>query len=218
MLQLLQLTLVVAALIIWPAALVPDGLGTARIYLLFAAYWLFFASGTLIRLLAHGQLAPRSKDKQSSSWASRLAWLLFVIMIPLLHWLPIGRFVAFRKSYFLTSYDVIGSVCILAGILLNAWAAQHLGKAYDRVVRPEKLVTSGPYRAVQHPIYTSYMLLFFGYCMALHSAPCALLMLLVCLLYYSSRTALEAQVLREAFGAEYDSYAAGRKKYIPLLL
>jgi hypothetical protein len=30
--------------------------------------------------------------------------------MPLLHWLPVGRFVAFRKTYFTSSYDIIGSV------------------------------------------------------------------------------------------------------------
>lgn len=37
-------------------------------------------------------------------------------------------------------------------------------QAYDRLVHPEQLVTSGPYRLVQHPIYLSYMLLFVGHC------------------------------------------------------
>ncbi len=79
-------------------------------------------------------------------------------------------------------------------------------------------MTSGPYRLVQHPIYTSYVLLFFGYCMALHSAPCALLMLAVCALYYRSRTALEARVLGEAFGEEYAAYAKRTKKFLPWLV
>jgi protein-S-isoprenylcysteine O-methyltransferase Ste14 len=62
------------------------------------------------------------------------------------------------------------------------------------------------------------MLLFVGYSMALHSAPVAMLLLAVCALYYSSRTRLEAQVLREAFGGEYEQYAARTKKYLPGLI
>ncbi len=38
-------------------------------------------------------------------------------------------------------------------------------QAYDRLVTPDELVISGPYKFVQHPIYTSYMLLFCGYCL-----------------------------------------------------
>lgn len=35
-------------------------------------------------------------------------------------------------------------------------------QAYNRVVAPDELVTGGPYALVQHPIYSSYMLLFAG--------------------------------------------------------
>ena len=57
-------------------------------------------------------------------------------------------------------------------------------QAYDRVVVPERLVTKGVYSFVQHPIYVSYMLLFSGFCLSLHSAPSALLILAVCAAYY----------------------------------
>ena len=65
-----------------------------------------------------------------------------------------------------------------------------LAQAYDRVVAPDELVTTGVYRFVQHPIYTSYMLLFCGFCLSLHSAPSALLVLLVCGAYYRCGTCL----------------------------
>jgi protein-S-isoprenylcysteine O-methyltransferase Ste14 len=62
--------------------------------------------------------------------------------------------------------------------------ATTIPQAYDRIAAPEQLVTSGVYRFVQHPIYTSYMLLFCGFCLCVHSAPSALLMLAVCTMYY----------------------------------
>lgn len=65
-----------------------------------------------------------------------------------------------------------------------------LAQAYDRVVAPDELVTTGVYRFVQHPIYTSYMLLFCGFCLSLHSAPSALLVLLVCGADYRCGTCL----------------------------
>lgn len=42
-----------------------------------------------------------------------------------------------------------------------------LGKYFDRLVPPQVVVTTGPYRWIRHPIYTSYMLLFAGYCAGL---------------------------------------------------
>lgn len=71
-------------------------------------------------------------------------------------------------------------------------------------------------RPKQHPIYGSYMLLFAGYCLACHSAPFALLAVWVCALYYRRRAALEAEVLRGAFGRAYDDYvAATPRRFVP---
>jgi protein-S-isoprenylcysteine O-methyltransferase Ste14 len=60
------------------------------------------------------------------------------------------------------------------------------------------------------------MLLFAGYCLLCHSAPFAILAVWVCALYYRRRAALEAQVLSEAFGADYDAYRARTpKQFVP---
>lgn len=61
-------------------------------------------------------------------------------------------------------------------------------------------------------------LLFFGYAMMLHSAPSALMLVLVCVLHYRRRTALEAEVLRAAFGKRYDDYAGATKQFLPGLV
>jgi protein-S-isoprenylcysteine O-methyltransferase Ste14 len=222
-LQLLQLTLSVAALILWPANLVPGGLGYPRVWLLSFAYMLFFAGGSVSRILKHGPLAKREKDKQGSSGVAKAAWFLFVLTMPIVHWAPIRTFCSTAaqqpKLYAaLTAYDLIGGLLLVGAVALNWVAASTLGSAYDRVVKPQTLVTTGPYALVQHPIYTSYMMLFAGYCMALHSAPNVLLVTGVCLLYYSIRCRLEAVVLREAFGEQYEAYAKGKKLFFPFVV
>ena len=86
---------------------------------------------------------------------------------------------------------------------------------FDRLVTPSQLVTTGPYRWMQHPIYTSYMLLFASFCFAMHTAPTAVLVLMVCMLYYKLRCSLEAKILSAAFGEKYDTYASRTKLFIP---
>eukprot|EP00775_Hariotina_reticulata_P010029 gene10029-10185_t len=62
--QIGQLLLVNAALILWPASLHPGGLATGQIWMLYAVYMLFFAGGSVYRLLRYGELATRAKDAQ----------------------------------------------------------------------------------------------------------------------------------------------------------
>jgi hypothetical protein len=64
--------------------------------------------------LGRGTPQPRCRGSCGDAEQARDAVIdqaeLFVVCMPLLHWLPVGRFVAFRKTYFMSSYDVIGSV------------------------------------------------------------------------------------------------------------
>lgn len=216
-LQVIQLTVVLGLLLLWPCALVPGGLDTARVWYLYLAYWIFFAMGSIGRIVRYGNLSSRKSDAQGQSLATTLSWVLFVISLPVIHWWVLRRFLTLQRTYFYSTYDVLGTLTITGAIALMWSASHHLGKAYDRVVTPDRLVTVGPYRYMQHPIYTSYMMLFTGFCLSLHSAPAAFLIVLICAAYYTSRTKLEEQLLSRAFGEQYEHYRARTKKYIPLV-
>lgn len=218
--QTATLTVALAGLILLPAHL-SGRLAAAPAPALtsYTLYLLFFASGTIARMLRHGALAPRSTDAQLASTGSRVAFALFVLAVPAGHYLAwwdaslaaayaaVGCGPATRLAV-LWALQAVGLGLMLGGWALNAAAASALGKvrcaggpaawhgalecrrlqlslslchaflagcrrcmrhhcspqAYDRLVHPEQLVTSGPYRLVQHPIYLSYMLLFVGHC------------------------------------------------------
>lgn len=217
LLQLAQLAVVLGALIIFPAAVVPGGLESLRPWLLFFAYMLFFSVGSVYRLVAFGGLAPKASDRQRQSLLSRVALLCFIIFVPLFHWLTVTRFLIYRKVFLLCGYDILGFGGIFIATALHTWAVLSLGKAYDRVVVPDQLVTWGPYKHVQHPIYTSYIILFASFALALHSLTLSVLVTAVCLLYYTFRTGLESKVLLDAFGVEYVDFARTRKRFSPFL-
>jgi hypothetical protein len=63
----------------------------ARSLILFLGYMLFFGGGTLARQLRHGPLAARSDDAQRATKGGRFALAIFVVAIPLLHWLVGAR-------------------------------------------------------------------------------------------------------------------------------
>ncbi|KAG2430745.1 hypothetical protein HYH02_013584 [Chlamydomonas schloesseri] len=174
-------------------------------------------------MVKYGSLVPRSADKQVASWAGRLSFLAFVMVVPLLHWAAMYRYVGLSLYTAAlpagtTLYDLVGGLGMAAATALNVAASRELGPAYDRVAAPPALVTTGPYRFVQHPIYVSYMLLFVSYGMWLHSAPAAIALLVVCGLYYRVRTSLEEQVLEGVFGSYYRDYAARTKRFVPFVV
>ncbi|PNW88897.1 hypothetical protein CHLRE_01g049750v5 [Chlamydomonas reinhardtii] len=222
MLQVVQLLVVLSLLLLFPAAMHDGGLSAvARPWTTFAFYLAFFGLGTIARMVKHGRLVPRSADKQVASWAGRLAFVAFVVVVPLLHWAAMYRYVGLSLYTSTlpagtTLYDVAGGLGMAAATALNALASRELGPAYDRVAVPPVLVTSGPYRWMQHPIYASYILLFFSYGMWLHSATAACALLLACGLYYRGRTALEGKVLEGAFGTYYRDYVARTKCWLIL--
>ena len=96
----------------------------------------------------------------------------------------------------------------IAGTAIGACAAWTLGRAYDRVVTPESLVTSGVYRFVRHPIYTGYLLLFAGGLGALGSPVAVAVLLLSAWRFYNPRMASEDKILESEFGDAWRDYAA----------
>lgn len=88
-------------------------------------------------------------------------------------------------------------------------------QAYNRLVKPDKLVRHGPYAWCQHPIYTSYMMLFMGYALSLGACLPCLLFQRVCIQYYNGRTRKEALLLEEAFGNDYKVYAEHTGRFVP---
>jgi hypothetical protein len=159
-LQSAQLAAGLAALILLPAALHPGGLFVGRVWLLYLAYFAFFAGGTVRRILEHGPLAAASTDRQRADAGGRAALAAFVTMMPVVHWLPLRRYLArldatpFDQAMAAAAagpalYDVAGAALVAAAVALNWRAAAALGRAYDRVVAPQRLVTAGPYALVQ---------------------------------------------------------------------
>eukprot|EP00250_Pteridium_aquilinum_P013340 c21282_g1_i1 orf=214-1410(-) len=186
---------------------------------LFLVYWYFFLISAVIRLRKYGELSPKSEDKQWSSSPGRLAQIAFGIALVGGHWLAAyeGPHLYFTWNWqWPTRFAVI---IIGLAVALHYNASYFLGKYFDRLVKPTQLVVFGPYRIVRHPIYTSYMLLFAGYCVALRAYKTLAFLTLACLLYYEQRVRLEEEQLEEAFGKEqYKVYRKQTKyKFFPFL-
>ena len=79
-LQLLQLAVVLALLILVPAQLFCHKI-PPRVWVLAAVYTAFFGFGSLQRMLAHGNLSPRKQDAQVQTQRGKRSLIGFVVAV-----------------------------------------------------------------------------------------------------------------------------------------
>ena len=132
------------------------------------------------------------------------------------------RFPPLDRRWFPRSGLVVAlGICVQAGaFLLAAWARRHLGRNWSAAITTKvehRLVRSGPYHTIRHPIYSAMLGMFLGTALVsgeLH----ALIAFLVMSAAYWRKIRLEELRLREVFGAEYDEYRHSSWSLIPLIL
>jgi protein-S-isoprenylcysteine O-methyltransferase Ste14 len=147
--------------------------------------------------------------------------LLFVLAALLLFFYRSGtgflawRFVPAGRVVFL-----VGVVLTWMGVAFAIWARIHLGADWSGIVaikEGQRLVRSGPYALVRHPIYTGILLGFIGTALAIGEVRGLLSVALItaaCLF----RIRMEERWLLEEFGAEYEQYRREVKALIPFVL
>ena len=115
---------------------------------------------------------------------------------------------------------VVTATIAIASVVWASSAIGTLGKEWSleaRLVEGHRLVTTGPYARVRHPIYTAMLgsLVATGLAVGHPVAiPAALVPFAIGTLV---RVRLEERLLRGAFGAEYDAYAARVPAVLPRL-
>jgi protein-S-isoprenylcysteine O-methyltransferase Ste14 len=104
------------------------------------------------------------------------------------------------------------------GLLLIGWSHVHLGVEFDTTIgasQHQKLVSSGPYRHIRHPLYVAFLFFFLGAGMAagawLVSASGAALFVLL----MTVRLCKEERRLLERFGDVYREYARRTPRFVP---
>lgn len=173
------------------------------LWMLFSVYWSIAAKDS-------------AATKTSESGTSRQLHLIVVNVALLLLVLPVP---GLTRRFLPASYLLVaaGLTIQAAFILLAVWARRHLGGNWSgevRIAAEHKLVRSGPYRFVRHPIYTAVLGMYCGTALVsgeIH-APIALA---IVILAYWRKIHLEERALREAFGAEHEAYQQESWAWIP---
>lgn len=105
---------------------------------------------------------------------------------------------------------IIGSVVVLTGLLIRAWASGHIRKARE-------LAVSGPYAFTRNPLYLGTFLIGTGFTVA---AGVWWLGFLFCVLFlgiYFPVMRVEAEDMRHIFGGDFAEYEREVPLFIPRL-
>ncbi len=167
------------------------------------------------------------KTVRRDSVLSRLA-LLFpaVVVLPFVppysaRWLPPDVVRWLSTPWFpATVATGVASVVITAlGIALAFWARYELGRNWSGMVtlkEDHRLVTTGPYAFVRHPIYTGLLMSIVG-TLLLWSTPAMPVVIVVLVLALRYKMSREELFMSDAFGEQYAAYKLRARALVPLV-
>jgi protein-S-isoprenylcysteine O-methyltransferase Ste14 len=118
-------------------------------------------------------------------------------------------------------WRTLASVCLLVVACLLSWTgARALGRQWRfdaGLSKDHQLVTSGPYRVVRHPIYSSMLSLLLGTGFLITPWPLVLAAVAVFVIGTEIRVRIEDGLLASRFGDEFREYQRSVAAYIPLV-
>ena len=114
----------------------------------------------------------------------------------------------------------LGAVLTAGGLGFAVWARRHIGGNWSGTVtikEGHRLVSSGPYAWVRHPIYTGLLFAFAGSALG-RGEWRGILALVIVFLALWRKLKVEERWLAQEFGGAYDDYRRRVKALIPFLL
>lgn len=108
---------------------------------------------------------------------------------------------------------LVANVIIIISIVLSIYALGSLGKSFSIIPQARKLIKTGPYRVIRHPLYVSELIGVFGLVLTgLTVLKIAMFLLFVVLQAY--RAFQEEKLLANIF-PEYKQYSSKTTRFIP---
>ncbi|WP_296738283.1 isoprenylcysteine carboxylmethyltransferase family protein [Mesorhizobium sp.] len=176
-----------------------------------AALWLFWA---ISWLLAAAWADPAQKRADLKSEARyRVLWLAGTVLM----FVPAHGYVGRLRLWMPTLTEAWICVALIAiGIAFAWWARLHLGRLWSATVTAKanhRVVDTGPYGLVRHPIYTGLLLSVLA-TMAVKGTVWGIAGAALILVGIVVKARLEESFLRGELGPAYDDYA----RRVPMLV
>ncbi|MGE5326727.1 MAG: methyltransferase family protein [Deltaproteobacteria bacterium] len=184
-------------------------------YLLLAIWW-----GFIIIWMGAALFASRAVKRQS--WSGRLVTLaLGSIPFFLLFSTRLRLGVLAERLYPDRRVVAPGGLALtLAGMSLTMWARYILGRNWSAMVtikRDHRLIRTGPYAMIRHPIYSGLLLALLGTAFVVGEVRGFLAVVFAFVAWFVKSRA-EERFLREEFGEEYEAYRRHTYAFVPYLL
>ncbi len=112
----------------------------------------------------------------------------------------------------------IGLVFFISGYCLLFWALAYLKKGFSAsliIKESHVLVITGPYRLVQHPMYTAFVIIWISFFVISANWLIGLSGILAYSVIIIFRTPKEERMLFERFGEKYANYRTRTGRYLP---
>src|SRR5262249_45722611 len=113
------------------------------------------------------------------------------------------------------AWRITAIIIITIGLLLSISVLAWLGRSFSITPQARRLVTTGPYAIVRHPLYVCEEITVIGIVL-LHLSPVAIVIAIVQWMFQLRRMTLEEQVLKASF-PEYAEYGVRTARVIPRL-
>lgn len=165
---------------------------------------------------AHSRDAGIYEGKLSIAFRTFLhpAW---VVALALFFWSP--AYMAWSTLPFPQWLRLSGIGLAIVCLPFLLWVHHALGKYWSvhlKIRQDQKLVTTGPYKHIRHPMYV--VLFLFIVAVGLFSASLLIAILNILLVaVYCKRITKEEQMMTERFGSEYRQYMQRTGRFIPKL-
>lgn len=179
-----------------------------------ALAWIVFAWPFLVRK----KTSSSPKVRASMSWIGlALQGLSFLIILAVPR-TPLASPLVEGQYALNTALQVLGIALAAGSAWLAVSAVTELGKQWSlqaRLIEGHKLITSGAYGIVRHPIYTAMLGMLLATGLALSHWLAISVALVVFYTGTKIRTTLEERLLRDAFGEEFEAWRSRVPGLIP---
>ena len=137
-----------------------------------------------------------------SRFVALLGSFLFVLLVP---------FLSRHESS--PTLEIFSIFLMISGSILSIMVLLYLGRSFSILPEARRLVVTGPYRFVRHPLYATEMICMLGLVVQFMLWP-AVIVFLIQLLIQLERMRIEEQLLNRTF-PEYERYASNTARLIP---